>query len=296
MRQIQPHRAEFEKIVVDEQQSFHWHHFICKQFVAPYHYHPEFEIIQILRGSGSRLIGDSIKHFGPGDLVFIAPNVPHIWQVSPECLEAETLYIQFLPEFLGVNFFKAPEMKSIVKLMTAARNGVTFSPAIREEIAPRLKQFSNLNPLERLLELISILHRLSQDSAIRILAKDMSRVRLNQRDEERISRVFQYLNVNLTGAISQVEIARSVRLGSCAFSRLFKKTTGKRFMQVVNELRVAQACRQLGETGRTISEIAYGCGFETLSHFNSQFRSIMKTAPGKYRQKHAIIASGKRKP
>ena len=135
MRQIQPRRAEFEKIVANDQQSFHWHHLVCKQFTAPYHYHPEYELIHICRGRGSRLVSDSIKHFGPGDLVFIAPNVPHIWQVSPECPEAETLYIQFLPEFLGAEFFKTPEMQTVWELMITARNGA--GPAVRPK-APRM--------------------------------------------------------------------------------------------------------------------------------------------------------------
>jgi AraC-like DNA-binding protein len=296
MRQIKPRRAEFEKIVADEQQSFHWHHHVCKQFKAPYHYHPEYELIHIRRGRGSRLVGDSIKHFGPGDLVFIAPNVPHIWQVAPDCPAAETLYIQFSAEFLGPEFFNTPEMQPVRELMSAARNGVTFNAAVREEIAARLKKFPTLNQSERLLELIAILLRLSHDAGIRPLGKDINRARLNQREEERISRVFKYLNANLTGLISQADVARSVRLSSSAFSRLFKKTTGKCFMQVVNELRIAQVCRLLVETVRTISEIAYGCGFETLSHFNCQFRRITNTVPGEYRRKSATIASGKRQP
>ena len=293
MRQIQPRRAEFEKIVANDQQSFHWHHLVCKQFTAPYHSHPQDELSHICRGRGSRLVSDSIKHFGPGDLVFIAPNVPHIWQVSPECPEAETLYIQFLPEFLGAEFFKTPEMQAVWELMITARNGATFSVGVREEIAARLKKFPTLNPSERLLELIAILLRLSQSPGIRSLGKDINRARLNQREEERISRAFKYLNENLTGLISQAEIARSVRLSSSAFSRLFKKTTGKCFMQVVNDLRIAQVCRLLAETDRTVAEIAYGCGFETLSHFNCQFRRIMKTVPSNYRHKLATIALGK---
>jgi len=119
------------------------------------------------------------------------------------------------------------------------------------------------------------------------LGKPVSPVRLNRREEERISWAFKYLNENLTGSISQAEVAKSVRLSSSAFSRLFKKTTRKCFMQVVNELRVAQVCRLLAETDRTISEIAFGCGFESLPNFHSQFRRIMKISPGKHRKKLA---------
>ncbi|MFA7369426.1 MAG: AraC family transcriptional regulator [Kiritimatiellales bacterium] len=289
MHQNKPLRAEFEKIVADERQSFLWRQVIRKQFGAPYHYHPEYELIYIRRGYGRRLVGGSIAHFGPGDLVFIAPNVPHMWRVAPKCPEAETFYIQFLPGFIGAEFFKQPEMQPVRELMEAARAGVTFSASVRKETAARFKKFPTLNTSERLLELLDILYRLSQDRDSHPVGRSAGRTRLNRRQEERISKAFQYLNQNLTGPISQAEVAQSVRLSSAAFSRLFKSTTGKCFMEVVKELRIAQACRLLTETTRTISEIAYECGYETLSHFNCQFRSVMKTTPSRYRQNIEIL-------
>jgi len=286
-------RAEFEKIIASDLQSFHWSHRTCKQFDAPYHFHPEFELIYIRHGNGRRLIGDSIENFGPGDLVLLAPNVPHIWHVSPECPEAETIYIQFLPGFLGSDFFKIPEMKPVWKLMGSLQSGATFSPSVRKEAGSRLQGFDGLNMAERLLELLGIFCILSQSPGIRLLGKSMSGALLNRSEEVRITQAFKYLNKNLTEAISQADVARSVRLSSPAFSRLFKKTTGKCFMQVVNELRIAEVCRLLSETSRTISEIAFGCGYESLSSFHCQFRRIMKASPGQYREKFEMVASGK---
>jgi AraC-like DNA-binding protein len=289
MLQPEPARAKFEKIIVDGQQSFFWHHSICKQFGAPYHYHPEAEIIHIRRGQGRRLVGDSIGHFGPGDLVFVAPNVPHMWKVAPDCPEAEALYIQFLPEFLGAGFFQAPEMKPVRDWMTGVGAGVTFSAAVRGEMTFRFRKFPQLTNSERLLEFLDILCCLSRDSGSRPLGHSLGQAALNNQDEQRMSQVFEYLNQNLAGPISQAEIARHVRLRPSAFSRLFKSVTGKCFVQLVSELRIAQVCRLLVETDRTIAEIAYGCGFETLSHFNSQFRRTMKMPPRKYRKAHQSI-------
>jgi AraC-like DNA-binding protein len=178
-------------------------------------------------------------------------------------------------------------------LMTGAQGGVTFNASVRKAMAETLIRFPGLNKSARLLALLDILCRLGQRAGVRTLGKPMSGVRLNSREEERISRVFKYLNENLTGSISQANVARSVRLSSPAFSRLFKKTTGKCFMQVVNELRIAEVCRLLSETDRNISEIAFACGYESLSSFHCQFRRIVKMAPGQYREKFEMIASGK---
>jgi len=47
---------------------------------------------------------------------------------------------------------------------------------------------------------------------------------------------------------------------------------GKAFTVYVNDMRCAEACVQLQSTKRSIAQIAEACGFQTLSHFNRQFR------------------------
>ncbi len=283
MSQKKPLRAEFEKVIASGKQSFFWEHYLSKQFSAPYHYHPEYELFLIMRGYGRRLVGHSIAQFGPGELVFLAPNVPHVWMVAPGCKQVEAFYIQFLPSFMGEDFFDRPEMRTIQGLMATSRRGVTFSPAVRRDVAALLGAFPSLPETDRLIALITILHRLSCDTKAHPLGNPTARVQFNLKQEDRIDRVFQYLNRNLSHPISQAEVAKSVNLSSSAFSRLFKRTTRKCFMEVVNELRIAQVCQQLEETEQSIAEIAYACGYDTLSHFNCQFRRIMKMTPKKYR-------------
>jgi quercetin dioxygenase-like cupin family protein len=33
---------------------------------------------------GKRIVADSIEEFQPGDLVFIGPNLPHVWIAEKE--------------------------------------------------------------------------------------------------------------------------------------------------------------------------------------------------------------------
>ena len=282
MHQNKPSRANFEKVVTSKNQSVFWRHAIRTKFKTPYHYHPECELIHIRQGYGRRWVGGSITHFGPGDLVFIASNIPHIWQVAPECPQAETFYIQFRPDFMGPEFLNLPEMESVRELLIA-RCGMTFSDPVCNEVVAQLDKMPGLNSSKCLLSLLDILYRLSQDQNRHPLGIATGRAGLNQRQEERISKVFLYINQHLNEPISQAEIAKQVNLSPAALSRLFKSTTGKCFMEVVNELRIAQVCRLLAETKRTVSEIAYECGYETLSNFNNKFRQIMKMTPSKYR-------------
>ena len=46
---------------------------------SSWHYHQEFELSFITEGSGSRIVGDSVEEFHPGDLIFIGQRIPHVW-------------------------------------------------------------------------------------------------------------------------------------------------------------------------------------------------------------------------
>ena len=53
------------------------------------------------------------------------------------------------------------------------------------------------------------------------------------------------------------------------------------------EIRIGYACRLLVEDKLTVSEICYRCGFNNLSNFNRQFKSLMQTTPVAF-QKHYL--------
>ena len=49
-------------------------------FLKIWHYHPELELVTILKSKGTRFIGDSIKKFQPNDVVLIGKKLPPIFE------------------------------------------------------------------------------------------------------------------------------------------------------------------------------------------------------------------------
>ena len=49
-------------------------------FNPHWHFHSEFQISFIVKGKGTRFIGDHVQNFEEGDLVFTGPNLPHLWR------------------------------------------------------------------------------------------------------------------------------------------------------------------------------------------------------------------------
>jgi AraC-like DNA-binding protein len=70
-----------------------------------------------------------------------------------------------------------------------------------------------------------------------------------------------------------------IHLSDAAFCKFFKRATGKTFSDYVNDIRIGLACSLLTESDRTVNEIAYQCGFESLSYFNRVFLKKKNTRP-----------------
>ena len=87
--------------------------------------------------------------------------------------------------------------------------------------------------------------------------------------------------------------ARLCNLTKAAFCRYFKKTTGKTFIEFLNQYRISQSKRLLLK-GQTVSEAAYNSGFESLSYFNRTFKKIAGENPLAFKQRfgHKRNASG----
>ena len=65
---------------------------------------------------------------------------------------------------------------------------------------------------------------------------------------------------------------------------MFKMKAKKNFVEYLNEIRVANACRFLVETDKSMSDIAYDCGYKTSSNFNRLFKKVTGTTPKEYRK------------
>lgn len=69
---------------------------------------------------------------------------------------------------------------------------------------------------------------------------------------------------------------------------LFKKETGKGFVQSLNQYRIEAACRTiLAEPAIPMQEVAESCGFPSLRYFFTVFKKMTGTAPGAFRDQMA---------
>jgi len=79
--------------------------------------------------------------------------------------------------------------------------------------------------------------------------------------ENPIWRALKYINEHLTGQLSLEDTARKCGMSLSCFQRAFKQEVGITFNKYVNSLRICKARQLLHENNKTMSEIAFACGY-----------------------------------
>ncbi|MEE1411765.1 MAG: AraC family transcriptional regulator [Bulleidia sp.] len=103
------------------------------------------------------------------------------------------------------------------------------------------------------------------------------------RNEERIHHMLQYIEQHYAEPISLQDLSSSISISVSECIRCFKDTLMMTPINYIRMFRLIKAEEQILHTNKTISEIAYDCGFPETSYFNRCFKKQYKQTPLQYR-------------
>lgn len=248
-----------------------------------WHFHPEIELVYVNKGKGKRHIGNHISYFNNSQLVLIGSNLPHIGYLDRLTTNGSETLIQFLPDFLGKDFFKRPEMIAIDALFERAKKGIRFNLEIKQRIGAKIEHLTELNGVYRITSFIEILNDLATTHDYTLLNANGFAFESTHQDTNKIEVIYKHINENFKEHISLDEASGLVSMTVPAFCRYFKKSTGKTFTKLVNEYRVVHATKLLAESNMSITDISFECGFNNFSHFNKLFKEFSGKSASVYR-------------
>jgi len=279
----------YQNLEALEDCSFKALHVKRPYFIVPLHYHPEIEIMYIMQGRGTRVVGDSVESFSSGDFVLVGSNTPHVWKSNKEHYEerddlfAECLVLFIPPKTLGDEILPIPEMSAITKMLEDGKRGIKFKKDEAAGLREMMVDIYSLQGMDRMLKVVELLHKMSQCKHTHYLSSIGYESNFEHRDFDRLSRCVEYLLQHYDQKIELETLADLANLTPNSFCRYFKKRTTKTFSEFLTELRLGKACQLLMESDKTISQIAFESGFSSLSNFNDQFKKFKHESPRKYR-------------
>lgn len=282
-----------EYLPVKEEDVFFAAHFNYAGYPASYHFHPEFEIVLITEGSGKRMAGKEMSDFEVDDLTLIGPFLPHLYRNAEEYYghgsgkNAGSLVIHFLENTIGNEFLSSPAARKVREMLGNSVHGLDFTGKEKYEIIEKLHDIPYKKGLKKLISLVEVLEMMSECTKLSITKADKPLKTVP--GPNKLEGIFDYLFQHFREPITLDHLADISNLTRTSFCRYFKSRTRRTCNEVLTELRLNYARRQLIETEKSVLEICFDSGFNNISNFNRFFKEKYNISPLQYRKGHILF-------
>lgn len=273
--------------------------FLVKKIIRPYfstdfHFHKECQLVYIVSGSGTRIIGHSIERFEAGDLTFVGPNVPHVWysESAPgETPEAASIALYINPDVIADHFDLLIDTKDLRHFFKESERGFTISGKKRKLVSDILWQMPEQKNMALLSSFLQIMTQLlDPEDLVWLNIPNLISVYSTQAPG-RVPKLMHYIQQNFKDDITLQQAASVAGLQIHSFCRFFKGLTNRTFSDFLNEVRIGYAGKLLQQSDLSVTQIALECGYSNISYFNRCFKKINKMSPKEYRN----LSAGKLK-
>ena len=236
-----------------------------------HHFHNIYEIYYMVSGRCQYLIDEREYEINMGDVVFIPEGVVHKTKYgeAPHRRLLIECSAHFIPDALK------EKMTSTVFLCRSSRETQQIYELL-QKIEKEYEKDDYLTP-ESLKSYMSLLFV--------TLARSKNTIGLGETKNPIISKAVSYIKFNFNSDISLSDVAKAHFISPEHLSRTFKKEMGVGFSDFVTMVRLQNAENMLkSQNDKSISEIAYSCGFNDSNYFSNVFKQKIGLSPLLYRK------------
>ena len=272
-----PNDFKIEKVIKD-----------AKQVKIPTaHVHPFHEIFYLANGECNVTVNNKIYKFVKGDIVIVPAGEIHktIYTGSGPheriIISFREDVINWIKEFAGEAVVDECFTTQVVSIPEKRRdyveglmNKLLFESGFQDLLSPAFVRTS-------LVELILFIIRCQKYVANAVKEIDI--------DNQLMQGIATYIYKNYNKNLTLNYIAAKFHISRSYLSKKFKATTGFGFKEYIVNVRIKNACTLLLETNKSITDIAFECGFNDSNYFGDAFRNIKGISPNKYRKNKETI-------
>jgi AraC-like DNA-binding protein len=264
---------------------------ILPHFYHHLHRHDEIQLTWIQKGEGTLVVDNHMHPFGPNQVYYIGANQPHVFKSDPVYFAAKSvrtvqaLTIHFNPNGKLNSLFGLEEMNAANVFFKKHGNGFVVPDSHVADVSHKMQMVSKCKGMEQIIAFIDLLKKFSTITKLKELSNTTSLNTVSEHDGIRLSNIYHFIMANHAKQITLEDVAKQAHMTPQAFCRYFKKRTLHTFVSFLNEVRINEACKKLttGDTDSvSISNIAYNCGFNTITNFNRVFKSVVGKSPSEY--------------
>ena len=255
-----------------------------KVSVENYHYHEYIEYLYALDADMHVWINGSPYRMISGDLIIINSGELHNISFNKPC---HYICVKFSPKILYFDDNSLFEFKYVTPFLSDRIPKKLFHKNDLENVdvdslsCEILEEWNKQSPAYELVIRANILRIFS---AIFRYWDKQDVFHSESIMTESIKKALVYITENYETANVET-VAKYCGLSYNHFSASFKKTVGRSFTDYLNLIRINEAERLLLSTDKSVTDIAFSCGFSSTSHLITHFKAQKNITPGQLRKK-----------
>lgn len=257
----------------------------------PRHTHNYIEVIYMCAGSTHHVIDGEDITLRQGELLFLNQKAKQ--EIYPAGREDIAVNFIVLPEFFdyGLKMMEVEENQLrdfIVDCLKGENEASGYLHFKVSEVLPVQNLLENLiwtiwnrQPNKRSINQVTMGLLFLQ------LMNHMDKLETNQNSERQklAITVLSYIEEHYRdGELS--ELAERLHYDISWLSKEIRKCTGRTYTELVQNKRLNQAAYLLCNTGLSVMDVSFACGYENISYFHRIFQDRYGTTPRKYRLEH----------
>jgi AraC-like DNA-binding protein len=231
----------------------------------PPHLHSHIEMVYVWEGRTSARVDGTEYTLSVGDMLLVFPNCVHSYSGGGGGKYFCAIFpCEAVPRFEGILTTKRPQNPFVS----------------RSKISPEVKA------------LLGLLSRSGEKSAplfsgamTAVLAEALPSTEIADGSaSDTVKRILDYCMVHYREPLTLRVLSKNLHVSTSRLSHIFEEKVGLPFRYYLNYLRVLEACRLLLSTEKSVSDVAYSCGFDSIRSFNRNFLYIIGTTPTEYKK------------
>lgn len=227
------------------------------------HFHRTFEIIYVIDGNMRSTIAGNDILASADDIVFVQKYYSHSYKPA----DAYDKYVIMISPNIDNDFGEILIDKTLPALMADKQFNRSLLPFIKQ-----LSTVAHKSPLIKKGYADVIMGELIAHYPLEPIRKNNSAALLAQ--------ILDYIDRNCDKPISLDSISAAFGYNKYYFSKLFNRYIGENLNSYINIVRLQQMIKKAKTSTKiNITELAYACGFDSLSTFYRYFKKIYGTSP-----------------
>lgn len=252
-----------------------------------FHVHDYCQITKVKTGKILYIVNNMQIEMQKGDIIIINANSIHSWLA----VEFTTnIGIGFYPAKFSLNEY-CMHYDNSFNLFYSMQFPYVFIPrnlpvykAVNRCLENILSEHNNLQA-DSTIMIHNYLIELSLH-CIRTFMKPPDSTSIPPQQSATLRQAMRYIAENLDTLTGVQEIAEHVHLNPSYFSNYFRKKVGISCTKYISLQRLSRAAELLQTTDISLSDIAYKCGFQSISNFYHLFGTLYTISPAKFRKLH----------